>query len=130
MPHIPPVAMVITATVVIIALLALFWWLFIERPDRRAERDYQPRHTGPLPALTAGQILKAKLDAEADDAYAAYLHRMNTEPVVADESEWERNVGQWSAEHEQWRRAMNAGPSAVWQYLATDSLSHAWWTGR
>jgi len=130
MPHIPPVAMVIIATIVIVALLALFWWWFMERPDRLAERDYEPRHTGRLPAVSVAGALSAAAERRADLEYAEQLHRMNTEPAAAEPSAWEQNVDQWSAEQGEWLRSMAAGPQAVWAYLNAGSLRRAWWAGR
>jgi len=130
MPHIPPVAMVITSIAVLIFLIVALWWRFLEAPARQDSGSYRPRHTGQLPAVSVAETITAAAERIADDEYADYLHRVNTMTGLAVASEWERSVDQWSAEHEQWRRAMDAGPSAVWQYLAAGSLSRAWWAGR
>ena len=130
MPHIPPVPMVITGIVVIIALAVLAWWVFLERPERSAGQGYQPRHTGQLPAVSVAETLSAAAERAADDEYADYLHRVNTMTDLAVASEWERSVDRWAAEQDAWLRSMAAGPDAVWAWLAAGSLRRAWWAGR
>ena len=130
MDHIPPVIIGSAAVAVAGIIAVALWWFLLERPDRLAERDYQPQHAGRLSQPSVAGALSAAAEAMADDAYAEQLHRMNTEPDAAERSVWERNVDQWSAEQDEWLRSMAAGPQAVWAYLNAGSLRRAWWTGR
>jgi len=130
MPHIPPVAMVITSIAVLIFLIVALWWRFLEAPARQDRDGYQPRHTGQLPAVSVAETLTAAAERIADDEYAEYLHRVNTLTDTAVASAWERSVDRWTAEQDAWLRSMAAGPDAVWAWLAAGSLRRAWWTGR
>ena len=130
MPHIPPVAMVITSIAVLIFLIVALWWRFLEAPARQDSDSYQPRHTGQLPAVSVAETLTAAAERIADDEYADYLHRVNTMTDLAVASEWERSVDRWTTEQDAWLRSMAAGPDAVWAWLAEGSLRRAWWAGR
>ena len=130
MPHIPPVAMVITSIAALIFLIVALWWRFLEEPARQDRDGYQPRHTGQLPAVSVAETLTAAAERIADDEYAEYLHRVNALTDTAVASEWERSVDRWTTEQDAWLRSMYAGPDAVWAYLATGSLRRAWWAER